>query len=129
MEDQRTRPANYPANQLTLPFLKEVLDLQQEYPRAGRFRIRGLLEKQYQEQERDEKPPSEATLGRAMALNRQYHGAPGPWQSKKDEIEPDPTPKYLFYRPQYRYEFWFIDLRYLVELEDHWIQHLHFPDP
>ncbi|MDH3674051.1 MAG: helix-turn-helix domain-containing protein, partial [Anaerolineae bacterium] len=67
LEDQRTRPADHPANQLTLPFFKEVLDLQQEYPRAGRFRVRGLLEKQYQEQERDEKPPSERTLGRAMA--------------------------------------------------------------
>lgn len=124
LEDQWTRPANHPANQLTLPFLKELLEVQNEYPRAGRFRIRGLLEKQYQEQDRDEKPPSEATVGRAMALNRQYHGAPGPWQSKKDGIEPDTTPKYLLYRPQYRHEFWFIDLRYLVQLEDHWIYSL-----
>jgi hypothetical protein len=43
LEEQRTRPASHPANQLTLPFLKEVLDIQQEYPRAGRFRVRGLL--------------------------------------------------------------------------------------
>jgi transposase InsO family protein len=121
LEDQRTRPPHHPENQLTLPFLKEVLDIQEEYPRAGRFRVHGLLEKQYQEQERAEQPPSEATVGRAMALNRQYHGAPGPWQSQKGEIEPEPTPKYLLYRPQYRHQFWFIDVRYLVELEDHWI--------
>jgi transposase InsO family protein len=124
LEDQRTRPPNHPENQLTLPFFKEILDIQHEYPRAGRFRVRGLLEKQYQEQERDEEPPSERTVGRAMALNRQFHNAPGPWQSQKDEIEPDTTPKYLLYRPQYRQEFWFIDVRYLVELEGRWIYSL-----
>src|SRR6266508_1949285 len=43
LEDQRTRPADHPANQLTLPFLKEVLSIQTDYPRAGRFRVRGLL--------------------------------------------------------------------------------------
>ncbi len=47
LEDQRTRPSPHPDDQLTLPFLKEVLDLQQEYPRAGRFRLHGLLEQQY----------------------------------------------------------------------------------
>jgi putative transposase len=120
LEDQRTRPSNHPANQMTLPFLKEVLDIQNEYPRAGKFRVRGLLEKQYQEQERDEQPPSERTVSRAMALNRQFHDAPGPWRSKKDEVEPDTTPKYLPYRPEYRQQMWFVDLRYLVELEGQW---------
>jgi hypothetical protein len=43
LEDHRTRPAQHPENQLTLPFLKEVLDLQRAYPRAGRFRVHGLL--------------------------------------------------------------------------------------
>jgi transposase len=57
LEDQRTRPFHHPANQLTLPFLKEVLDVQREYPRAGRFRVRGLLEKQ-----RDHEPPSACCL-------------------------------------------------------------------
>jgi putative transposase len=105
---------------MSLPFLKEVLDVQKEYPRAGKFRVRGLLEKQYQEQARDEQPPSERTVSRAMALNRQFHEAPGPWQSKKDDIEPDTTPKYLPYRPEYRHHMWFVDLRYLVELDNHW---------
>jgi hypothetical protein len=82
--------------------------------------VRSLLEKQYQEQERDEEPPSERTVGRAMAIIRQFHNAPSPWQSKKDEIEPDTTPKYLLYRPQYRQDFWFIDGRYLVKLEGRW---------
>jgi hypothetical protein len=100
---------------------KEVLDLQQEYPRAGRFRVHGLLEKQYQEQERDEKPPSECTVGRAMAINRQFHGAPGPWQSNKKAVDPDATPKYLPYRPQYRQQMWFFDVRYLVKLEGRWV--------
>ena len=55
LEDQRTRPAEHPANQLTLPLLKELLDIQHEYPRAGRFRVQGLLEK------RTGQPPVMAT--------------------------------------------------------------------
>src|SRR5262245_47277844 len=82
LEDQRTRPSPHPDDQLTLPLLKEVLDLQQEYPRAGRFRIHGLLESQY-----GADLPSEATVGRAMAINRRVHGAPGPWSSARDEHE------------------------------------------
>ena len=46
LEDQRTRPPQHPDNQLTLPLLKEILDIQHEYPRAGRFRVHGLLEQQ-----------------------------------------------------------------------------------
>ena len=65
LEDHRTRPPQHPGNQLSLPFFKEVLDLQHEYPRAGRFRLHGLLS-----QQRDEPPPSESTVGRAMAINR-----------------------------------------------------------
>jgi transposase InsO family protein len=121
LEDQRTRPPNHPDNQLTLPFFKEVLDLQKEYPRAGKFRIRGLLEKQYQEQGRDEKPPSEATIGRVLAINRQFHQAPGPWQSDKKAADPAASPKYLPYRPHYRHQMWFVDVRYLVKLEDRWV--------
>ncbi len=121
LEDQRTRPPNHPHNQLSLPFFKEVLDIQEEYPRAGKFRVRGLLEKQYQEQGRDEPPPSERTVSRVMALNRQYHGAPGPWQSHKDEVQPDTTPKYLPYRPDYRHHLWFVDVRYLVKLDERWV--------
>ncbi len=80
LEDQRTRPSEHPDNQLSLPLFKEVLDFQHEYPRAGRFRIHGLLEQQH-----DEPPPSERTVGRAMAINRQFHGAPGPWRSARDD--------------------------------------------
>jgi hypothetical protein len=50
-----------------------------EYPRAGRFRVHGILAQQHAE-----RPPSERTGGRAMAINRQCHGAPGPWQSARD---------------------------------------------
>ncbi len=53
LEDHRTRPSPHPGDQLSLPFFKEVLDLQREYPRAGRFRIHGVLA-----QQRDT-PPSE----------------------------------------------------------------------
>src|SRR4030095_12603168 len=58
LEDQRTQPPPHLDTQLTLPFLKEVLDLQQAYPRAGRFRIHGLLAQQH-----GPDLPSEATGG------------------------------------------------------------------
>jgi putative transposase len=119
LEDQRTRPSQHPENQLSLPFLKEVLDLQQGYPRAGRFRIHGLLT-----QQRDEPPPSERTVGRAMAINRQFHGAPGPWQSARDEQPRVVSFKHLPYRPAYRHHLWFTDIRYLVQLHGSWVYSL-----
>jgi len=116
LEDHRTRPSPHPGDQLSLPFFKEVLDLQREYPRAGRFRIHGLLEHQ-----REEPPPSERTVGRAMAINRQLHGAPGPWQSAQDDQLAESIPKHLPYRPHYRHHMWFIDIRYLVRLDGRWV--------
>jgi putative transposase len=116
LEDQRTRPPQHPDNQLTLPLLKEILDIQHEYPRAGRFRVHGLLE-----QQRAEPPPSERTVGRAMALNRQFHGAPGPWQSARDEHPDAVSFKHLPYRPAYRHHLWFTDIRYLVQLDGSWV--------
>jgi transposase InsO family protein len=119
LEDQRTRPAPHPDDQLTLPFLKEVLDLQQEYPRAGRFRIHGLLEHQH-----GAALPSVSTVGRAMTINRRVHGAPGPWQSARDEHEAETEPRPLPYRPHYRHHLWFVDIRYLVKLEGRWVYSL-----
>jgi transposase InsO family protein len=120
LEDKRTRPATHPANQLTLPFLKEVLDLQKEYPRAGRFRVHGLLS-----QQKGEQTPSEATVARAMALNRDFHDAPPPWVSERwtpdDQAD---EPKHLPYRPQHRQQLWFMDIRYLVQLDGEWIYSL-----
>jgi putative transposase len=116
LEDQRTRPPQHPANQLSLPLFKEVLDLQREYPRAGRFRIHGLLG-----QQRAEPPPSERTVGRAMAINRQLHGAPGPWTSARDDHPDEVSFKHLPYRPTYRHHLWFTDIRYLVQLDGSWV--------
>ena len=116
LEAQRTRPPQPPEHQLSLPFLKEVLDLQKAYPRAGRFRIHGFLG-----QQREEPPPSERTVGRAMALNRQFHGAPGPWQSARDAQADVPSFTHLPYRPAYRHHLWFTDIRYLVQLDGSWV--------
>jgi hypothetical protein len=115
-EAQRPRPSPHPDDQLTLPFLQEVLDLQQEYPRAGRFRLHGLLEQQY-----GPDLPSESTVGRAMAINRRVHGAPGPWQSARDEQEAAPEPRHLPYRPHYRHHLWCVAIRYLVKIEGRWV--------
>lgn len=73
LEDKRTRPANHPDNQLTLPFMEEVMKAQLEYPDAGRFRIQGILE-----QKMGDDTPSERTVGRAMAHNRFWRDAPDP---------------------------------------------------
>jgi putative transposase len=116
LEDQRTRPPDHPDNQLSLPLLKEVLAIQRESPRAGRFRVQGLLEAR-----QGEPPPSEATVGRAMAINRQLHGAPGPWTSAREEEDPDTTLKHLPYRPKYRHHRWVIEIRYLVKLDGAWV--------
>jgi transposase InsO family protein len=116
LEDQRTRPSPHPDDQLTLPFLKEVLDLQQAYPRAGRFRLHGLLEQQY-----GPDLPSASTVGRAMAINRRVHGAPGLWRSARDEQEATSEPRHLPYRPHYRHHLWFVDIRYLVKIEGRWV--------
>jgi len=121
LEGQRTRPADHPENQLYLPFLKEVLEVQQEHPRAGRFRVRGIVA------QRTGQASSEATIGRAMAINREHHGAPPAWST--DRIDDDPHAgevKFLPFTPTYRHRYWFIDIRYLVRIgEDrHWVYSL-----
>jgi transposase len=121
LEDQRSRPPDHPANQLTLPLLKEVLDIQHDYPRAGRFRVHGLLAQQLEEQGRADQVPSERTVGRAMAINRQFHDAPGPWISDKKVDDSDHEGKELPYQPLYRHHYWFIDIRYLVQREGNWV--------
>ena len=114
LEDQRTRPPTHPANQLTLPFLTEVLAVQRDYPRAGRFRVRGLVGKRT-----GKAPPSERTGGRAMALNRQHHGAPPAWTTDRpDPAEPDGVIKDMPYALTHRHRYWFIDIRYLVRIGD-----------
>jgi transposase InsO family protein len=116
LQDHRTRPPHHPGNQLNLPLLKSLLDLQHEYPRAGRVRLYGLLE-----QQREEALPSERTLSRGMATNRQFHGAPGPWVSARDE-QPAPVSYHpLPYRPTHPHHMWFTDIRYLVKLGGSWV--------
>ena len=114
LEDKRTRPTNHPHNQLTLPFIKKVFRGQLEYPDAGRFRLHGILE-----QDLGEDTPSETTVGRAMAHNRLWRGAPHPLVTdRKPEKE---EPRELPYKPIYRHQYWFIDVRYLVRFEGRWV--------
>ena len=56
-----------------------------------------------------------------MAINRQFHGAPGPWQSARDEHPDAVSFKHLPYRPAYRHHLWFTDIRYLVQLDGSWV--------
>jgi len=56
-----------------------------------------------------------------MAINRQLHGAPGPWTSDKQPADADNELKELPYQPLYRHHYWFIDLRYLVRRDGRWV--------
>lgn len=90
--------------------------MQRDYPRAGRFRVRGLVSKRT-----GKEPPSERTVGRAMALNRRHHGAPPAWTTDRpDPAEPDGVIKDMPYPLTHRHRYWCIDIRYLVR-----VAHLH----
>jgi transposase InsO family protein len=56
-----------------------------------------------------------------MAINRQFHGAPGPWQSAREEQAEAVSFKHLPYRPAYRHHWWFTDIRYLVKIDGSWV--------
>ncbi len=114
LEDKRTRPANHPDNQMTLPFMDQVFRAQLDYPDAGRFRLHGILEQQL-----GEDMPSEGTVGRAMAHNRLWRSAPHPLE--QDTISVEKEPAELPYKPLYHHQYWFIDIRYLVKFEGKWV--------
>ena len=119
-DDHRTRPAQHPENQLTFAFLQETLEVQKEYPRAGAYRIKAILERKRAEAGNPEPVPSNRTMSRALVINRLFMGAPEPWPPP-----PTPTPLHetgsLPYDPIYRHQYWFIDVRYLVQLDEHWV--------
>jgi putative transposase len=117
LEDKRQRPTDHPANQLTLPLMQDILGIQRAHPRAGKFRVRGLLGKQ----KKTRTLPSTATIGRAMARNRALHNAPPPWRSDKQPQNADGEVKQMRYHPEYRHQYWFIDVRYLRKLDGAWV--------
>lgn len=59
-----------------------------------------------------------------MALNRQLHGAPGPWSSAQQGPPEETSLNHLPYRPTARHHLWFIDIRSLVQLEGRWVYSL-----
>lgn len=114
LEDKRSRPENHSDNQMTLPFLDKVFQAQLVYPDAGRFRIHGILE-----QEMGDDLPSERTVGRAMANNRFWRGAPDPLGQEEEPTDKEPAE--LPYKPLYHHQYWFIDIRYLVRFDGKWV--------
>jgi hypothetical protein len=67
--DQCTRSVAHLANRLSLPLLQEIRVIQREYPRASMFGVSGLFGLPIADA-----PPSEATIGRAMAKKHHLHG-------------------------------------------------------
>ena len=120
LEDSRSRPAAHPENQLTMPFLQETLEIQKEYPRAGRFRIQGIMARKRAEAGDARPVPSERTIGRALSLTRVFFKAPG-FVPAPDGPEPEDDPRPLPFNPTYLHEYWYIDVRYLVQLDGHWV--------
>ena len=115
LEEQRTRPPQHPGNQLTYCSSKR------SWTSSASIPVRDAFGSMASWRHNGGGAPSEATVGRAMALNRQFHGAPGPWASAQEEAPSDTTPKHLPYRPRYRHHMWFIDIRYLVRLDGRWV--------
>lgn len=66
-----------------------------------------------------EDTPSERTVGRAMAHNRFWHGAPDPLNP--EEAAEQQETAWLPYHPYYCHQYWLIDIRYLVKFEGRWV--------
>ena len=56
-----------------------------------------------------------------MAINRQFHGAPGPWPSARAEHADVVSFTHLPYRPAYRHHLWCTAMRSLVQLDGSWV--------
>ena len=115
LEEQRTRPPQHPENQLSLPFLKEVLDLQQAYPRAGRFRLHGYWSSSVRRRPRvsarsDARWPSIASSTERQALAECPRGASRDHQLQTSPLSPGVPPSR------------FTDIRYLVQLDGSCVQ-------
>jgi hypothetical protein len=54
-----------------------------------------------------------------MTHNRFWRGAPDPLHEEKDTKPQEPAE--LPYHPYYFHQYWFIDIRYLVKHEGHWV--------
>jgi hypothetical protein len=58
-------------------------------------------------------------VGRAMAHNRFWRGAPDPLGQEHESTDKEPAE--LPYKPFYHHQYWFIDIRYLVRFEGKWV--------
>ena len=63
--------------------------------------------------------PSERTVGRAMAHNRFWRGAPNPLGQEHESSDKEPAE--LPYKPLCHHQYWFIDIRYLVRFAGQWV--------
>ncbi len=107
-----SKAPDYPSKKLTLPIMARILKIQREHPQLGAFRIAGLLGLEGIHL-------SEPTVRTAMALNRVAYHLP-PTVTRRPRKYEDVV-KDMPYVPIYRHQYWFMDIRYIVQLHGQWI--------
>jgi transposase len=107
-----SKAPDHPSKKLTLPTMARILEIQKERPQAGSFRVGGILE-------REGIQLSDRTIRTAMALNRAAYSLPPTVTKRKKKYED--VVKDMPYVPSYPHQYWFMDIRYVVQLEEQWI--------
>ncbi len=109
----KSKAPHQPYRKVFFPIINKVYRIQRENPRLGKFRVWGLLKKELKE-EGNSIEISQATVANIMAINRKLY--PELIEATEDEEKIKKMP----FKPRYRHHYWFIDIRYLVKIDDKW---------
>jgi transposase/transposase InsO family protein len=109
----KSKAPHEPHRKVFFPIINKVYRIQRENPRLGKFRVWSLLKKELKE-EGNSLEISQPTVARIMAINRKLY--PELIEVKEDEEKVKKMP----FKPSYRHHYWFIDIRYLVKIDDKW---------
>jgi transposase InsO family protein/transposase len=109
----KSKAPHQPHRKVFFPIINKVYRIQRENPRLGKFRVWGLLKKELKK-EGNPIEISKRTVARIMAVNRELY--PELIEAKEDEEKIKKMP----FKPKYRHHYWFIDIRYLVKIDDKW---------
>ena len=109
----KSKAPHQPHRKIFFPIINKVYRIQRENPRLGRFRVWALLKKELKE-EGSPLEISQPTVARIMAVNKELY--PELIEAKDDEEKIKKMP----FKPKYRHHYWFIDIRYLIKIDDKW---------